>query len=53
MDSTFDTLLRELAVTRSRYETLRSSGQDLAARAEALSRLHGLRASIAQVRGLL
>lgn len=53
MDGTFDALLRELSVTRSRYEMLRSQGHDYAAAAEAMSRLHALRAHMAQVRGAL
>jgi len=53
MHGTFDALLRELSVTRTRYETLRSQGDDYTAAAEAISQLHALRATIAQVRSSL
>ena len=46
----FDALFEELARTRNRYELLRISGTSLDERSRLLTRLHALRAEMAQER---
>ncbi len=48
--TTFDALLAELSLTRSTYETLRTSNAPLADRASMLTKLHDLRSEIAGLR---
>lgn len=48
--TSFDTLLAEIAGTRTHYEALRSSNGSFDERAITLSRLHTLRARMAELR---